>query len=149
VGEPPFRTAARWGLVLLGMGASAGCPAQRGAVPMAGSRYPSTICVLGMRGLRVAVDDDDADDGSIDVTLTMSSDIDELRRRAHALVENGGGDAGVARPAPLRTPAKSAVDDVANGIRIRITPLSPHDLDALRAEVEDRVERASDPSDCP
>jgi hypothetical protein len=121
---------------------------------MSGSRYPSTVCVLGLRGVRVAVDDSDAEGGGLDVTLTMSADIDELRRRARSLVENaaggaGTGDAGILRPEPLRTPARIAVEDIASGIRIHVTPLSPRDLDALRGEIDDRIERAWEASDCP
>ncbi len=116
---------------------------------MSGSRYPSTVCVLGLRGVRVAVDDSDTGDGSLDVTLTMSADIDELKRRAHALVGSTPGDAGILRPEPLRTPARTLVEDVANGIRIHVTPLSPRDLDALRGEIDDRIERAWEASDCP
>jgi hypothetical protein len=144
----PAPSLAQLALLLIGIGAS-GCPGQRGEIPMAGSRYPSTACIFGLRGVRVAVDDCDTDVGSLDVTLTMSADIDELRRRAHVLLENAASDAGVSRPEPLRTPARSVVEDIPNGVKVHVTPLSPHDLDALRDEIEDRVERASDSSQCP
>lgn len=151
---PGTRRVAKRALPLLGVVATLGCPGARGSVPMAGSRYPSTVCVLGLRGVRVAIDDSDTEDGSLDVTLTMSADIDELRRRAHSLVQNaadgaGGGDAGIHRPEPLRTPARVAVEDIAGGIRIHVTPLSPHDLDALRDEIDARIDRAWEASDCP
>jgi hypothetical protein len=136
-------------LSLLGIVATLGCPGPRGSVPMSGSRYPSTVCVLGLRGVRVAVDDGDTGDGSLDVSLTMSTDIDELKRRAHALVDNAPGDAGILRLQPLRTPARTVVEDVANGIRIHVTPLSPLDGDALRSEIGDRIERAWEANDCP
>jgi hypothetical protein len=116
---------------------------------MAGSRYPSTVCVLGLRGIRLAVDASDSDDGSLDVVLTMSADVDELRRRAHALTENTDGDAGNLRLHPLQTPARIAVQDIANGILIHVTPLSPRDSDALRREIGDRIERVADANDCP
>jgi hypothetical protein len=142
------RGVASLALSLLGIVATLGCPGPRGSVPMSGSRYPSTVCVLGLRGVRVAVDDGDSGDGSLDVSLTMSADIDELKRRAHALVETPG-DAGILRPQPLRTPARTVVEDVANGIRIHVTPLSPLDGDALRSEIDDRIERAWEANDCP
>jgi hypothetical protein len=116
---------------------------------MAGSRYPSTVCVLGLRGVRVAVDESDAEDGSLDVTLTMSADIDELRRRAHALVDNVPGDAGIVRPEPLRTPARIVVEDTGGGIRIHVTPLAPLDRESLRSEIEGRIERVEEANECP
>jgi hypothetical protein len=146
------RGVASQALSLLGLVATLGCPGPRGSVPMSGSRYPSTVCVLGLRGVRVAVDDSDTGDGSLDVTLSMGSDIDELKRRAHALVENADSavaEAGILRPEPLRTPARIVVEDVANGIRIHVTPRSLLDLDALRSEINDRIERAWEASDCP
>jgi hypothetical protein len=143
--------------VLVGLGGALGCPARRGFVPMAGSRYPSTLCVFGMRGVRAAVDDCDSEarSGSLDVTLTMNSDMAELRRRAHALIENAGYDAGspagapFPRPQPLHTPARSVVEDVPGGVRIHVTPIDPADLEPLRDEIEARIERASDPNRCP
>jgi hypothetical protein len=134
-----------------------GCPARRGFVPMAGSRYPSTLCVFGLRGVRAAVDDCDTETqtGSLDVTLTMNADTAELRRRAHALIENAGYDAGgptgaaLPHPEPLRTPVHSVVEDVPGGVRIHVTPIDPADLEALRDEIEARIERASDPGRCP
>jgi hypothetical protein len=143
------RAEAGLALVLPGLLATWGCPAPRGSVPMAGSRYPSTVCVLGLRGIRLAVDASDSDDGSLDVVLTMSADVDELRRRAHALTENTDGDAGNLRLHPLQTPARIAVQDIANGILIHVTPLSPRDSDALRREIGDRIERVADANDCP
>jgi hypothetical protein len=142
--------------VFIGLGGVLGCPARRGFVPMAGSRNPSTLCVFGMRGVRAYVDDCDSEEhaGSLDVTLTMSADTGELRRRAHALIENAGYDAGIStgapfpRPEPLRTPARSVVDDVAGGVRIHVTPVDPADLEALRDEIAARLERASDPGRC-
>jgi hypothetical protein len=116
---------------------------------MSGARYPSTVCVLGLRGIRVAVDASETDDGSVDVSLTMSDDTEELRRRAHALVESTGGDAGVLRLPPLRTPARVALEDIENGVVIHLTPLSSRDSEALRGEVDDRVERAADANECP
>ena len=136
-------------LFVPGLLASWGCPAPRGSVPMPGARYPSTVCVLGLRGIRVAVDASDTNDGSVDVLLTMSADTDELRRRAHALVESTGGDAGVLRLPPLRTPARVALEDIENGVVIHLTPLSSRDSEALRGEVDDRIERAADANECP
>jgi hypothetical protein len=116
---------------------------------MSGARYPSTVCVLGLRGIRVAVDASDTDDGSVDVLLTMSADTDELRRRAHALVESTYSDAGIVRLPPLHTPAHVALEDIENGIVIHLTPLTPRDSEALRGEVDDRIERAADANECP
>jgi hypothetical protein len=131
------------------------CAARNGYVPMAGSTNPSTLCVFGMRGVRAAVDDcDSVASGSLDVTLTMSANTRELRRRAHALIENAGYVAGSTEgmpfphPAPLQTPAQSVVDDVPGGVRIHVTPRDPGDLEALRDEIEARIERASDGSRC-
>ena len=136
-------------LFLSALLATGGCPAPRGGVPMSGARYPSTVCVLGLRGIRVAVDASDTDDGSVDVLLTMSDDTDELRRRAHALVESTNGDAGMLRLPPLRTPARVALEDIDNGIAIHLTPLTPRDSEALRGEVENRIARAADATECP
>ena len=124
---------------------------------MAGARYPSTLCVFGMRGVRAAVNNCDCGgpNGSLDVTLTMNADTAELRRRAHALIENAGYDAGPLKGAPLpheeplRTPARSVVEDVPGGVKIHVTPIDPADLEPLRDEVEARIVRASDPSRCP
>jgi hypothetical protein len=139
----------------LGAAGSVGCSTRLGYMPMSAARTPSTLCVFGMRGVRAAVDDCDSEtSGSLDVTLTMSADTRELRRRAHALIENAGYVAGPVegtpfhRPAPLQTPAMSVVDDVPGGVRIHVTPKDPADLEALRDEIEARIDRASDGSRC-
>jgi hypothetical protein len=150
-----FRLTSTAACVLL-VAAAAGCPARPGLVPMAGSSSPSTLCVFGVRGVRAAIDDCDSEkeSGSLDVTLTINGDIDELRRRAHALIENAGYDGGVTtgaafrHPEPLRTPVRSLVEDVAGGVRIHVTPVRPNDLENLRDEIEARIDRASDPSRC-
>jgi hypothetical protein len=92
--------------------------------------------------VRAAIDDCDSEkeSGSLDVTLTINGDIDELRRRAHALIENAGYDGGVTTGAAFRHPA--------GGVRIHVTPVRPNDLENLRDEIEARIDRASDPSRC-
>lgn len=128
------------------------CPPRRGMVPMAGPRNPSTACVFGLRGVRIAVDE--SDDRTVAVTMTMSSDIDELRHRAHLLIGTetpGAGalaDAGIERPPPLRRPARTEVEDVPGGVKIHVTPFTPGDLGEIRDEIHERIDRASDPDRC-
>ena len=138
-------------LLILGVQATA-CAGRPGAVPMAGTRNRSTACVFGLRGVRVAVDESAAE--SIDVRLTMCSQIATLRDRARRFLDNKG-------PAELNASfadtrevelghqrASAHVEDIAEGVRIVVVPDKNSDADAIRDEIEARVDRVTSDDRC-
>ncbi len=129
-----------------------GCAGRPGAVPMAGYRNRSTACVFGLRGVRVAVDDSAAQ--SIDVRLTMCSDIVALRERAHRFLDKQGPAEASASFADVREVelahqrASAHVEDIAEGVRIVVVPDKNSDADAIRDEIEARVDRVTSDDRC-
>ncbi len=118
---------------------------------MAGYRNRSTACVFGLRGVRVAVDDSASQ--SIDVRLTMCSDIVALRERARRFLDKQGPREEVAssdvREVELAHQRASAhVEDIAEGVRIVVVPDKNSDADAIRDEIEARVDRVKSDNRC-
>jgi len=138
-------------LLILGVQAM-GCATRPGAVPMAGHRNRSTACVFGLRGVRVAVDDSAA--RSIDVRLTMCSDIDALRARARTFLDKQGPREENASRVDVREVelahqrASAHVEDIAEGVRIVVVPDKNSDADAIRDEIEARVDRVTSDDRC-
>lgn len=138
-------------LLILGVQAT-GCAGRMGTVPMAGTRNRSTACVFGLRGVRVAVDESATE--SIDVRLTMCSQIATLRDRARRFLDNKGAPEPNASFADTREVelahqrASAHVEDIAEGVRIVVVPDKNSDADAIRDEIEARVDRVTSDDRC-
>ncbi|HEX3854428.1 MAG TPA: hypothetical protein VHW01_25875 [Polyangiaceae bacterium] len=144
-------------LALLGAfagGASlAGCAARAGTVPMAGHRNGSTTCVFGLRGVRIALEDEAPD--AISVRLTMCSDLPALRKRTRAFLakdgtaETAAGSEHGAREIQLgRERASASVEDIRGGVRIVVVPDAASDVTSIRDEIEARIARISSDDRC-
>jgi hypothetical protein len=119
---------------------------------MAGHRNPSTACVFGLRGVRIAVDD--ATPNAVDVRLTMCSDLTTLRQRARTFLDAQGSREAAASSLDVREielahqRASAHVEDIAGGVRIIVVPDSGSDLFAIRDEIDARVARAATDNRC-
>jgi hypothetical protein len=144
-------------LALLGafvVGASlAGCAARAGTVPMAGYRNSSTRCVFGLRGVRIALEDESPD--AINVRLTMCSDLPALRQRTRAFLAKegtaeGAADAehGVHEIQLGHERASASVEDIRGGVRIRVVPNASSNIESIRDEIEARIARLSTDNRC-
>ncbi len=129
------------------------CAPHAGTVPMAGHRNPSTACVFGLRGVRVAMDDSELD--AVDVTIRMSADDQGLSRCAQRLLNSDepASDAMLEQPAPKRLEisrqlAAASVENIPGGVHIHIAAESAHDTAVIRDEVAARIERAAAESRC-
>jgi hypothetical protein len=131
----------------------ASCAARAGTVPMAGHRNGSTACVFGLRGVRIALDDDTPD--SLNVRLTMCSDLPALRQRTRAFLAKEGTAAGAASAEPGAREiqlgherASASVEDIRGGVQIRVVPDATSDVDLIREEIEARIARISTDDRC-
>ncbi len=105
------------------------------------------MCPMDVPGTQVSVAD--APDGEALTFTTSSGDVDELRRRVHAMAEmhnahhaaaaaQGMGAAaqdGAAAGHAMPPPSRATVEDVPRGATVHVTPNDPADADALRAAV--------------
>jgi len=116
---------------------------------MAGHRNSSTACVFGLRGVRIALDDETP--AAIDVRLTMCSDSATLRERARAfLAKQGTADPerGVRQIELGRERASARVEDIQGGVRIRVVPVANSNIDSIRDEIEARIAQISSDARC-
>jgi hypothetical protein len=133
-------------------GGGAACAVRPGAVPMAGHRNPSTACVFGLRGVRIALDDARLE--AIDVQLTMCSDLPALRQRARDFIDAQGSPEANASNLDVREiqlahqSAAAHVEDIQGGVRIVVVPDAGSDAYAIRDEIEARVARATTDTRC-
>jgi hypothetical protein len=131
----------------------AGCAARAGTVPMAGHRNGSTTCVFGLRGVRIALEDEAPD--AINVRLTMCSDLPALRKRTRAFLakegtpESAAGSERGAREIQLgRERASASVEDIQGGVRIVVVPGPASNVASIRDEIEARIARLSTDNHC-
>jgi len=131
----------------------AGCAARPGTVPMAGHRSSSTRCVFGLRGVRIALEDEAPD--AINVRLTMCSDLPTLRQRTRAFlakerVAEGATDSehGVREIQLGHERASASVEDIRGGVRIRVVPSARSNIASIRDEIEARIARLSTDNRC-
>jgi hypothetical protein len=131
----------------------AGCAARPGTIPMAGHRNSSTVCVFGLRGVRIALEDEAPH--AINVRLTMCSDLPTLRQRTRDFlakegVAEGAADSehGVHEIRLGHERAAASVEDIRGGVRIRVVPNAASNIDSVRDEIEARIERISTDNRC-
>ena len=147
-------TASGLALALISSAVGLDCAPHAGSVPMAGHRNPSTACVFGLRGVRVALDDTELD--AVDVTIRMSADDKGLAHCAHRLLSSDGPPASEAlleQPARRkleisRQLAAARVENIPGGVHIHIASESALDTAVIRDEVAARIERAAGESRC-
>jgi hypothetical protein len=145
-------TALALGAFVIG-GGLAGCVSRAGTVPMAGHRSSSTTCVFGLRGVRVALEDEAPD--AINVRLTMCSDLPALRERTRAFLAKEGtaegpadSERGVREIQLGHAYASASVEDIRGGVRIRVIPHAASDVASIRDEIEARISRISTDNRC-
>ncbi len=132
---------------------TAGCAARAGSVPMAGYRNVSTTCVFGLRGVRIALEDEAPD--ALNVRLTMCSDLPALRQRTRAFLAKEGTE--VSTPGAERGAreiqlgherASASVEDIRGGVQIRVVPDKTSNVASIRNEIEARIARISTDNRC-
>ena len=152
--RPLRSTTVRACALIVTMGLEA-CAPRNGRVPMAGQRYQSTVCLFGLRGVRVSLESA-ASGAAIDMTISMSANVKALRHCAWLLLaeqtssesETSGIEPAFRRLDISHRHAKARVEDIPGGVRVRIIPDSPSDGDAIRDELEARIARAAEDSQC-
>jgi len=150
----PFRSKTVRACALIVCGWLEACTPRTGCVPMAGQRYQSTVCLCGLRGVRVWLES--AASGAIDMTISMSADVKALRHCAGLLLaeqtssesEASGTEPAFRQLDIAHRHAKAQVVDIPGGVRVRIIPASPSDGEAIREEIEARISHASENSQC-
>ena len=120
---------------------------------MAGHRNSSTTCVFGLRGVRVAVEDEAPQ--AVSVRLTMCSDLPALRERTRAFLAkeaidgtNAASDVSKHEIQLGHERASASVEDIRGGVRIRVVPDDERNLASIRDEIDARVARIYSDDHC-
>ncbi len=130
------------------------CAPHAGSVPMAGHRNPSTACVFGLRGVRVAMDDAELD--AVDLTIRMSANDRGLAHCAHSLLSSEAppaSDSLLEQSGPKRAEiserlAAARIQNIPGGVHIHIAAANADNTVVIRDELVARLERAASESRC-